>query len=163
MSTQGLRSPPPVITSIQPQWPPAPTSTSTEIPIPSEAGRPHSKRLGMRGWQLMSPYTDPYQPKRLQTRPKAVEHVFDPRNLVDADQLTVYKAFMRNINGEQRDVDVLASVDPGWFMHMQSNFMNLEDTHMEAYLHILRKRQLGFPNMYKQRINVLDTQFYVSS
>ncbi|KAK2645824.1 hypothetical protein Ddye_021019 [Dipteronia dyeriana] len=65
---------------------------------------------------------------RQRTRPESVEHIFDPHGLVDANQLAAYKAFKRNINGELHDVDVLAQVDAGWFMRMQSNFMDLEDT-----------------------------------
>ncbi|KAK2634631.1 hypothetical protein Ddye_029423 [Dipteronia dyeriana] len=96
------------------------------------------KRLVKHIWQLMSPYTDPCQPKRLRTRPESVEHIFDPHGLVDADQLAAYKSFKRNIN---------------WELYIVCQ-------HMDAYLHILRKHQRGFPTMYNQRINVLDTQFY---
>ncbi|KAI9201529.1 hypothetical protein LWI28_024880 [Acer negundo] len=38
--------------------------------------------------------------------------------------------------------------------------MELEDTHIDAYLKILRKRQRAFPTVYGPRINILDSQFY---
>ncbi|KAK2662486.1 hypothetical protein Ddye_001060 [Dipteronia dyeriana] len=65
--------------------------------------------------------------KRLRTRPQSTEHIFDPYKLLDADQLGAYKDFKKKINGELCDVDVLAPVDAKWFMHIQSNFMDLED------------------------------------
>ncbi|KAI9178000.1 hypothetical protein LWI28_021561 [Acer negundo] len=38
--------------------------------------------------------------------------------------------------------------------------MELEDTHMDAYLHILRKRQRYYSTVYGPRINIQDSQFY---
>ncbi|KAI9165753.1 hypothetical protein LWI28_019813 [Acer negundo] len=38
--------------------------------------------------------------------------------------------------------------------------MDLEDTHIDAYLLILRKRQRAYHTVYAQRVNVLDSQFY---
>ncbi|KAI9173747.1 hypothetical protein LWI28_005886 [Acer negundo] len=38
--------------------------------------------------------------------------------------------------------------------------MELEDTHINEYLLILRKRQRAYPTVYAQRVNVLDSQFY---
>ncbi|KAI9156166.1 hypothetical protein LWI28_001556 [Acer negundo] len=38
--------------------------------------------------------------------------------------------------------------------------MELKDTHMDAYLHILRKRQRYYSTVYGLRINIQDSQFY---
>ncbi|KAK0570674.1 hypothetical protein LWI29_004856 [Acer saccharum] len=87
-------------------------------------------------------------------------HVWAPHELIDPDHLAAYQAYKRNSTGELRDVDLHLPVDVLWFHRFQSNFMELEDTHMDAYLKILRKRQRAFPTVYGSRINILDSQFY---
>ncbi|KAK3195460.1 hypothetical protein Dsin_026770 [Dipteronia sinensis] len=57
------------------------------------------QRIRKRGWQLMSPYTDPCRPKRPKTLPMSSSHTFRPNDLVDADQLAAYKAYKRNMTG----------------------------------------------------------------
>ncbi|KAK2648711.1 hypothetical protein Ddye_016200 [Dipteronia dyeriana] len=98
-SIQPQRSPPPPSTSVVLERLPHPPSTSVKS-VRSPPLTITSKRLVKRRWHLMSPYTYPYRPKRLWTRPESVEHIFDPFRLVDANQLAAYKAFKRNINGE---------------------------------------------------------------
>ncbi|KAI9195947.1 hypothetical protein LWI28_019639 [Acer negundo] len=63
-------------------------------------------------------------------------------------------------NQHMRDVDLLEPVGVPWFQRFQTNSMELEDTHMDAYLHILRKRQRYYSTVYGPRINILDSQFY---
>ncbi|KAK0603484.1 hypothetical protein LWI29_005483 [Acer saccharum] len=87
-------------------------------------------------------------------------HVWAPHELIDPDHLAAYQAYKRNSTGELRDVDLHLPVDVLWFHRFQSNFMELEDTHIDAYLKILRKRQRAFPTVYGSRINILDSQFY---
>ncbi|KAK2646606.1 hypothetical protein Ddye_021801 [Dipteronia dyeriana] len=140
------RSPPPPSTYVASERSPSPPSTSVasersllppSTSVPSEQSLlpvNTSKCLGKHEWQLVSPYTDPCRPKRLRTRPESVEHIFDPHELVDTDHLMAYKVFKRNIDGEQRDVDVLAPVTAGWFVRMQSNFMDLVDTPLMLYM-----------------------------
>ncbi|KAI9180619.1 hypothetical protein LWI28_006658 [Acer negundo] len=60
----------------------------------------------------------------------------------------------------RRDVDLLEPVGVPWFHRFQTNTMELEDTHMDAYLHILRKRQRYYSTVYGPRINIQDSQFY---
>ncbi|KAI9153910.1 hypothetical protein LWI28_018320 [Acer negundo] len=78
----------------------------------------------------------------------------------DPDHLAAYQAYKRNSTGELRDVDLQLPIDVLWFHRFQSNFMELEDTHTDAYLKILRKRQRAFLTVYGPRINILDSQFY---
>ncbi|KAK1577086.1 hypothetical protein Q3G72_018882 [Acer saccharum] len=106
-----------------------------------------------------SPYTDPCQPKRARTMPQP-PHVWAPHELIDHDHLAAYQADKRNLTGELRDMDLHVPVDVLWFHRFQSNFMELEDTHMDMYLKILWKRQRAFTIVYGSRINILDSQFY---
>ncbi|KAK2641371.1 hypothetical protein Ddye_023134 [Dipteronia dyeriana] len=142
-SVPSERSPPPHSTTVSSERSPSPPSTTvaSELSPPppstsvaSDRSPPPVKRLGKRRLQFVSPYTDPCRPKRLKTRPESVEHIFDPHRLVDGDHLPAYKAFKRDINGEQRDVDVLSPITAGWFVRMQSNFMDLEDTPLMLYM-----------------------------
>ncbi|KAI9157168.1 hypothetical protein LWI28_017856 [Acer negundo] len=111
------------------------------------------------GWQERSPYTDPCRPKRARTMPQP-PHVLATHELIDPDHLAAYQAYKRNSTGELRDVDLQLPVDVLWFHRFQSNFMELEDTHIDAYLKILLKLQRAFPTVYGPRINILDSQFY---
>ncbi|KAI9196299.1 hypothetical protein LWI28_022753 [Acer negundo] len=63
-------------------------------------------------------------------------------------------------NQHMRDVDLLEPVGVPWFHRFQTNTMELEDTHMDTYLHILRKRQRYYSTVYGPRINIQDSQFY---
>ncbi|KAI9182237.1 hypothetical protein LWI28_023370 [Acer negundo] len=83
-----------------------------------------------------------------------------PHALIDPDHLAVYQAYKRNSTEELRDVDLLEPVGVPWFHRFQTNIMELEDTHMDTYLHILRKHQRYYPIVYSPRINILDSQFY---
>ncbi|KAK4837406.1 hypothetical protein QYF36_005162 [Acer negundo] len=107
----------------------------------SEACSPRQIQCQLRvrrpGWQLMTPYTDPCRPKKPRTRPALSVHAFKPYDL--------------------GDVDIHIPVGVTLF---QTNFMDLEDTHIDAYLLILWKRQRAYPTVYAQRFNVLDSQFY---
>ncbi|KAK1592380.1 hypothetical protein Q3G72_023952 [Acer saccharum] len=38
--------------------------------------------------------------------------------------------------------------------------MDLEESYIDAYLSILRKRQRAYPDVYTQRVNILHSQFY---
>ncbi|KAI9194780.1 hypothetical protein LWI28_009135 [Acer negundo] len=116
-------------------------------------------RIRRPDWQERSPYTDPCRPKRARTMPQP-PHVWAPHELIDPDHLAAYQAYKRNSTGELRDVDLQLPVDVLWFHRFQSNFMELEDTHIEANLKILRKRQRAFSTVYGPRINILDSQFY---
>ncbi|KAI9164851.1 hypothetical protein LWI28_003243 [Acer negundo] len=117
-------------------------------------------RVRRPGWQQRTPYTDPSRPKKPKIRPQP-PHVWAPHVLIDPDHLTAYQAYKRNSTGELRDVDLLEPVGVPWFHRFQTNIMELEDTHMDAYLHILRKRQRYYSTVYGPRINILDSQFYV--
>ncbi|KAI9182208.1 hypothetical protein LWI28_023143 [Acer negundo] len=116
-------------------------------------------RVRRAGWQQRTPYTDPCRPKRPRIRPQPA-HVWAPHALIDPDHLAAYQAYKRNSTGELRDVDLLEPVGVPWFQRFQTNSMELEDTHMDAYLHILRKRQRYYSTVYGPRINILDSQFY---
>ncbi|KAI9185618.1 hypothetical protein LWI28_008868 [Acer negundo] len=116
-------------------------------------------RVRMAGWQQRTPYTDPSRPKRQRIRPQPA-HVWAPHALIDPDHLAAYQAYKRNSTGELRDVDLLEPVGVPWFHRFQTNIMELEDTHMDAYLHILRKRQRYYSTVYGPRINIQDSQFY---
>ncbi|KAK4848942.1 hypothetical protein QYF36_019046 [Acer negundo] len=118
-------------------------------------------RVRRPGWQLMTPYTDPCRPKKPRTRPVSSVHAFKPYDLLDPNHVTAYQAYKRNTTGELRDVNIHIPVGVTWFQRFQTNFMELEDTHIDAYLLILRKRQRAYPTVYAQRVNVLDSQFYV--
>ncbi|KAI9165246.1 hypothetical protein LWI28_010355 [Acer negundo] len=111
------------------------------------------------GWQQRTPYTDPSRLKRprIRTQPP---HVWAPHALIDPDHLAAYQAYKRNSTGELRDMDLLESVGVPWFHRFQTNIMELEDTHMDAYLHILWKRQRYYSTVYGPRISILDSQFY---
>ncbi|KAK2656226.1 hypothetical protein Ddye_009278 [Dipteronia dyeriana] len=50
--------------------------------------------------KLLSPHTDPCRLKRAGIQLEAPEHVFDPHELVDGDQLKAYPAFKKNRNRE---------------------------------------------------------------
>ncbi|KAK4854351.1 hypothetical protein QYF36_022649 [Acer negundo] len=63
-------------------------------------------------------------------------------------------------NQHMRDVDLLEPVGVPWFNRFQTNIMELEDTHMDVNLHILRKHQRYYSTVYGLRINILDSQFY---
>ncbi|KAI9176257.1 hypothetical protein LWI28_000486 [Acer negundo] len=117
-------------------------------------------RVRRAGWQQRTPYTDPCRPKRPRIRPQPA-HVWAPHALIDPDHLAAYQAYKRNSTGELRDVDLLEPVGVPWFHRFQTNTMELEDTHMDAYLHILRKRQRYYSIVYGPRINIQDSQFYV--
>ncbi|KAI9182110.1 hypothetical protein LWI28_022193 [Acer negundo] len=116
-------------------------------------------RVRRAGWQQRTPYTDPCRPKRPRIRPQPA-HVWAPHALIDPDHLAAYQAYKRNSTGELRDVDLLEPVGVPWFQRFQTNSMELEDTHMDAYLHILRKRQRYYSTVYGPRINIQDSQFY---
>ncbi|KAI9153046.1 hypothetical protein LWI28_004952 [Acer negundo] len=116
-------------------------------------------RVCRAGWQQRTPYTDPSLPKRPRIRPQPA-HVWAPHALIDPDHLAAYQAYKRNSTGELRDVDLLEPVGVPWFHRFQTNIMELEDTHMDAYLHILRKRQRYYSTVYGPRINIQDSQFY---
>ncbi|KAK4859970.1 hypothetical protein QYF36_015187 [Acer negundo] len=117
-------------------------------------------RVRRPGWQLMTPYTDLCRPKKPRTRPASSVHAFKPYDLLDPDHVTAYQAYKRNTTGELRDVDIHIPVGVTWFQRFQTNFIELEDAHIDAYLLILRKRQRAYPTVYAQRVNVLDSQFY---
>ncbi|KAK4838632.1 hypothetical protein QYF36_015209 [Acer negundo] len=85
-----------------------------------------------------------------------------PHDLLDSDHFAAYQAYKRNTTGELRDVDIHLPVGVTWFQRFQTNFMELKDTYIDAYLLILWKRQRAYPNVYAQRVNVLDSQFYVN-
>ncbi|KAK3225082.1 hypothetical protein Dsin_004944 [Dipteronia sinensis] len=87
------------------------------------------QRICKRGWQLVSPYTNPCQPKRPRTLPLSSAHTFRPNDLVDADQFAAYQAYKRNVTGEF-DVDLMTPVPVTWFHRSQTNFMELEDMSM---------------------------------
>ncbi|KAI9187080.1 hypothetical protein LWI28_024170 [Acer negundo] len=116
-------------------------------------------RVRRPGWQQQTPYTDPSRPKRPRIRPQP-PHVWTPHALIDLDHLVTYQAYKRNSTGELRNVDLLEPVGVPWFHRFQTNIMELEDTHMDAYLHILWKRQRYYSTVYGPRINILDSQFY---
>ncbi|KAI9153380.1 hypothetical protein LWI28_010521 [Acer negundo] len=113
----------------------------------------------MAGWQQRTPYTDPSRPKRPRIRPQPA-HVWAPHALIDPDHLAAYQAYKRNSTGELRDVDLLEPVGVPWFQRFQTNSIELEDTHMDVYLHIMRKRQRYYSTVYGPRINIQDSQFY---
>ncbi|KAI9200414.1 hypothetical protein LWI28_007504 [Acer negundo] len=116
-------------------------------------------RVRRAGWQQRTPYTDPSRPKRPRIRPQPA-HVWAPHALIDPDHLAAYQAYKRNSTGELRDVDLLEPIGVPWFHRFQTNIMELEDTHMDTYLHILRKRQRYYSTVYGPRINIQDSQFY---
>ncbi|KAK0595169.1 hypothetical protein LWI29_004210 [Acer saccharum] len=62
----------------------------------------------------------------------------------------------------RRDVDLHdpVGVPITWFHRLQTNLMELEDTHIDAYLKIIRRRQRLHPTVYGSRINILDSQFF---
>ena len=52
---------------------------------------------------LLSPYTNPYLPKKPRTMPPtsaALAHVFNPHDLIDPYYIAAYKAYKRNTTGE---------------------------------------------------------------
>ncbi|KAI9153521.1 hypothetical protein LWI28_012586 [Acer negundo] len=116
-------------------------------------------RVRRPGWQQRTPYTDPSRPKRPRIMPQPPD-VWAPHTLIDSNHLVAYQAYRRNSTRELRDVDLLEPVGVPWFHRFQTNIMELEDTHMDAYLHILRKRQRYYSTVYGPRINILDSQFY---
>ncbi|KAK0593542.1 hypothetical protein LWI29_038421 [Acer saccharum] len=120
-------------------------------------------RVRKPGWMLLSPYTNPCLPKKPRTMPPtsaALAHVFNPHDLIDPYYIAAYKAYKRNTTGETRDVDLPLPVGVTWFQRFQTNFMDLEESHMDAYLNILRKRQRAYPDVYTPRVNLLHTQFF---
>ncbi|KAK2650404.1 hypothetical protein Ddye_017893 [Dipteronia dyeriana] len=86
-------------------------------------------------WQLTTPYTDPFRPKRA----RSASHKFKPDEPVDAKMLAEYLKFKEDPTGRS-DVDL---------------------QHLEAYLKIVRKRQRIFPEVYQQNINITDPYLYV--
>ncbi|KAK1584650.1 hypothetical protein Q3G72_034849 [Acer saccharum] len=99
-------------------------------------------RLWKRGWQQTTSYTDPCKPKRA----KLASHKFKPNEKVDAEMLADYVAFKKDPTG-RRDVDIQLIVDVPWFVQFESNNTVLEDTHLTAYLKIVRKHQRMFPEV----------------
>ncbi|KAI9200925.1 hypothetical protein LWI28_015135 [Acer negundo] len=97
------------------------------------------------------PHSNPQRPKKPRTRPASSVHAFKPYDLLDPDHVTAYQAYKRNTRG---------NFGVTWFQRFQTNFMDLKDTHIDAYLLILRKHQQAYPTVYAQRVNVLDSQFY---
>ncbi|KAK2641862.1 hypothetical protein Ddye_023625 [Dipteronia dyeriana] len=112
-------------------------------------------RLRKRGWQLTTPYTDPYRPKRA----RSASHKFKPDEPVDAKMLAEYLKFKEDPTG-RRDVDLQVIVDVTWVIQFESNNIDLEDTHLESYLKIVRKRQRMFPEVYQQNVNIIDPYLY---
>ncbi|KAK2655890.1 hypothetical protein Ddye_008942 [Dipteronia dyeriana] len=113
-------------------------------------------RLRKRGWQLTTPYTDPYRPKRA----RSASHKFKPDEPIDAEMLAEYLKFKEDPTG-RRDVDLQFIVDVPWFIQFESNNTDLEDTHLEAYLKIVRKRQRMFLEVYQQNVNTIDPYLYL--
>ncbi|KAK4844594.1 hypothetical protein QYF36_022126 [Acer negundo] len=116
-------------------------------------------RVHRPGWQQRTLYNDPSRPKRTWIRPQP-PHVWAPHVLIGPDHVAAHQAYKRNSTGELRDVDLLEPVGVPWSHRFQTNIMEFEDTHMDAYLHILRKRQRYYSTVYGPRINILDSQFY---
>ncbi|KAK3224686.1 hypothetical protein Dsin_004548 [Dipteronia sinensis] len=100
------------------------TDQQMQVPGGTDTGTANSKR----GWQLVSPYTDPCRPKRPRTLPLLSAHTFRPNDLADADQLAAYRAYKRNVTEELRDVDLMTPMPVPWFHRLQTNSMELEDT-----------------------------------
>ncbi|KAK3229279.1 hypothetical protein Dsin_001160 [Dipteronia sinensis] len=113
-------------------------------------------RLRKRGWQLTTPYTDPCKTKRA----RSAAHKFKPNEQVAAEMLAEYVTFKEDPT-ERCDVDVKVIVDVPWFVQFESNNTVLEDTHLEAYLKIVRKRQRMFPEVYQQNVNIIDPYLYL--
>ncbi|KAK0586763.1 hypothetical protein LWI29_011874 [Acer saccharum] len=86
-------------------------------------------------------------------------HEWNPHGLVDPEQLAAYEDYKRSMSGELRDVDLHdpVGVPVTWFHRLQTNLMELEDTHIDAYLKIVRRRQRLHPTVYGSRINILDS------
>ncbi|KAI9177581.1 hypothetical protein LWI28_016890 [Acer negundo] len=135
-----------------------PVQSSSKAYSPPQIQR--QLRVRRPGWQLMTPYTDLCRPKKPRTRPASSVHAFKPYDLLDLDHVTAYQAYKRNTTGELHDVDIHIPIGVTWFQRFQTNFMDLEDTHIDTYLLILRKRQRAYPTVDAQRVNVLDSQFY---
>ncbi|KAK1571685.1 hypothetical protein Q3G72_021308 [Acer saccharum] len=116
-------------------------------------------RIRQRGLQQRSLCTDPCRSKRPRIMPPP-PHEWMPHKLVDPNQFEAYHAYKRAFTGELCDVDLHELVGVTWFHRFQTNFMELEDTHIDAYLKILPKRQRAYPAVYGSRTNILDSQFY---
>ncbi|KAK0598558.1 hypothetical protein LWI29_035844 [Acer saccharum] len=142
---------------------PSSSSARTDPHVPEQTPPPlrRGDRIRRRGWMERSPYTDPCQPKRARVMPPP-EHVWNPHGLVHPEQLAAYEDYKRSTSGELRDVDLhdLVGVPITWFHRLQTNLMELEDTHVDAYLKIIRRHQRLHPTVYGSRINILDSQFF---
>ncbi|KAK3177765.1 hypothetical protein Dsin_033217 [Dipteronia sinensis] len=114
-------------------------------------------RLRKRGWQLTTPYTDPYKPKRA----RSVAHKFKPNEPVAAEMLAEYVTFKEDPTG-RREVDVKVIVDVPWSFNLSPTtlFWKTRYEHLEAYLKIVRKRQRMFPEVYQQNVNIIDPYLY---
>ncbi|KAK0595016.1 hypothetical protein LWI29_002583 [Acer saccharum] len=137
------------------QDPPLMAQQTSKVQDPPVNCRP--VRLRKRGWQQTTPYTDPCKPKRA----KSASHKFKPDEKVDAEVLADYVTFKEEPNG-RRDVDIQLIVDVPWFVQFESNNSILEDTHLDAYLKIVRKRQRMFLEVYQQNVNIIDLYFYTN-
>ncbi|KAI9159879.1 hypothetical protein LWI28_002789 [Acer negundo] len=135
------------------------TLSWTGLPHPFNVRIGFAGQVGSSGPHTLTPYTDPSRSKRPRIRPQPA-HVWASHALIDPDHLAAYQAYKRNSTGELYDVDLLEPVGVPWFHRFQTNIMELEDTHMDAYLHILWKRQRYYSIVYGPRINILDSQFY---
>ncbi|KAK0580236.1 hypothetical protein LWI29_038391 [Acer saccharum] len=113
-----------------------------------------SIRMRKRGWQLNSPCTDPCKPKMARIR----AHKFQPLELLDDGHIGEYKDFKKNLTTMQ-DVDLETAVGVLWFKRLDTCNMDTFDTHLDAYLQIIQKRQRAYPVVYDQRTNILDTQY----
>ncbi|KAK2638104.1 hypothetical protein Ddye_025899 [Dipteronia dyeriana] len=114
-------SPPPP--PLEQQAPPPPSSSQH-----TPAGGVQQQRCVLKPeWQLLSPYTDPYRPKKARVILEGPENVFNPQGLVDGDKLKAYRAFKKNVNGELRDVDLLTPVDATWFHRLKTNFIDVDN------------------------------------
>ncbi|KAK3221780.1 hypothetical protein Dsin_008805 [Dipteronia sinensis] len=114
-------------------------------------------RLRKRGWQLTTPYTDPYKPKRA----RSVAHKFKPNEPVAAEMLAEYVTFKEDPTG-RREVDVKVIVDVPWSFNLSPTtlFWKTRYEHLEAYLKIVRKHQRMFPEVYQQNVNIIDPYLY---
>ncbi|KAL5864927.1 hypothetical protein ACOSQ3_002441 [Xanthoceras sorbifolium] len=121
-------------------------------------------RYGMRKKKryafVSSPYIDPTRPKKQKTR-SSHPIKFEPLKPVHKEVKSEYEALKKN---KKARCYVGAPLDatPEFFKTFESATDWLDSLHLEAYLSVLRRRQLSHPTIFSQNYNLIDLTFFTT-
>ncbi|KAL5789880.1 hypothetical protein ACOSQ2_004768 [Xanthoceras sorbifolium] len=120
----------------------------------------YGARTRKRSAFISSPYVDPTRPKKQRTR-TANPMKFEPLKPVHSEVQSEYEAFKKN-NKARYYIGQPMDATPDFFKTFKSATDWLDGWHIEAYLAVLRRRQLSHPTIFSQNYNLIDPSFFTT-